>query len=97
MRTSKTISVSLPPLQLRQAEKLARKENRTMSELFREALRQYQQKQEAPVNNDLIAALKAVQEDARRIGLDKLSQREINAEIAASRRERRKTGKQPVR
>jgi len=97
MRTSKTISVSLPPLQLKRAEKLARKENRTMSELFREALRQYEQKQESPVNNDLIAALKAVQEDARRAGLDKLSQREINAEIAASRRERKKTIKQPVR
>lgn len=97
MRTSKTISVSLPPLQLKRAEKLARKENRTMSELFREALRQYEQKQETPVNNDLIAALKAVQEDAQRAGLDKLSQREINAEIAASRRERKKTTKQPVR
>jgi metal-responsive CopG/Arc/MetJ family transcriptional regulator len=97
MRTSKTISVSLPPVQLKRAEKLARKENRTMSELFREALRQYEQKQETPVNNDLIAALKAVQEDAQRAGLDKLSQREINAEIAASRRERKKTTKQPVR
>jgi metal-responsive CopG/Arc/MetJ family transcriptional regulator len=97
MRTSKTISVSLPPLQLKRAEKLARKENRTMSELFREALRQYEQKQEATVNNDLIAALKAVQQDAQRAGLDKLSQREINAEIAASRRERKKTTKQPVR
>jgi metal-responsive CopG/Arc/MetJ family transcriptional regulator len=97
MRTSKTISVSLPPVQLKRAEKLARKENRTMSELFREALRQYEQKQETPVNNDLIAALKAIQEDAQRAGLDKLSQREINAEIAASRRERKKTTKQPVR
>jgi Arc/MetJ-type ribon-helix-helix transcriptional regulator len=97
MRTSKTISVSLPPLQLKRAEKLARKENRTMSELFREALRQYEQKQATPVNNDLIAALKAIQEDAQRAGLDKLSQREINAEIAASRRERKKTTKQPVR
>ena len=68
-----------------------------MSELFREALRQYQQKQEAPKNTDLIAALRAVQEDALRTGLDKLSQREIDAEIAANRRERRKTIKQPVR
>jgi len=87
MRTSKTISVSLPPLQLKRAEKLARKENRTMSELFREALRQYEQKQESPVNNDLIAALKAVQEDARRAGLDELSQREINVAIAGTRRD----------
>lgn len=68
-----------------------------MSELFREALRQYEQKQEAPVNADLIAALRAVQEDARRTGLDKLSLREINEEITANRKERRKIIKQPVR
>ena len=68
-----------------------------MSELFREALRQYAQKQESPVNYDLIAALKAVQEEARRAGLDKLSQREIDAEVSASRKDRRKTRKQPVR
>ena len=89
MRTSKTVSVSMPPAQLRQVERLAKKENRTMSELIREALRQYQQQQESPVNTDLIAALRAVQEDAKRAGLDKLSQREINAEVSASRRERR--------
>jgi hypothetical protein len=64
-----------------------------MSELFREALRHYQQKQEAPVNNDLMAALRAVQEDARRAGLDQLGQREIDAEITAYRRERRKNTK----
>jgi metal-responsive CopG/Arc/MetJ family transcriptional regulator len=85
MRTSKTVSVSMPPTQLKQVERLAKKENRTMSELIREALRQYQQRQEAPVNTDLIAALRSVQEDARRAGLDKLSQREINAEIATVR------------
>jgi Arc/MetJ-type ribon-helix-helix transcriptional regulator len=98
MRTSRTLSVSMPPSQLRQAERLARKENRTLSELVREALRQYQQKQESPVNTELIAALKAVQQDAMRIGLDKLPQRAIDAEVAAYRREqRRKTMKQPVR
>ena len=97
MRTSKTISVSLPPLQLKQAERLAKRENRTMSELFREALRQYQQRQEGAVNNDLIAALRAVQDDARRAGLDKLTQREINAEITAHRKDKHKTSKQSVR
>jgi hypothetical protein len=78
----------MTPTQLKQIERLAKKENRTMSELIRESLRQYQQRQEAPVNTDLIVALRAVQENARRAGLDKLSQREINAEIAASRRGR---------
>src|ERR1035437_10998394 len=89
MRTSRTLSVSMPPTQLKQAERLAKKENRTLSELVREALRQYQQKQESPVNTELIAALKAVQQDAMRVGLDKLPQRAIDAEVAAYRRERR--------
>jgi Arc/MetJ-type ribon-helix-helix transcriptional regulator len=88
----------MPPAQLKQVERLARKENRTLSELVREALRQYQQKRESPVNTELIAALRAVQRDAIRVGLDKLPQRAINAEIAAYRREQRlKTVKQPVR
>ena len=97
MRTSKTLSVSLPPTQLKQAERLARKENRTMSELVREALRQYQQKQEAPVNADLIAALRAVQADAKRAGLDKLTKRQINSEVNAYRRQQEKKIKQPAR
>lgn len=36
-----------------------------------------------------LTALKALQEDAKRKGLDKLSMEEINAEIAAHRREKR--------
>jgi len=87
----------MPPTQLKQAKRLAKKENRTMSELIREALRQYQQKQTAPVNADLITALRALQEDARRVGLDRLSQREINAEVAAVRRTRRNNTKQSPR
>ena len=97
MRTSKTLSVSLPPAQLKQAERLAKKENRTLSELVREALRQYQQKQETPVNYDLIAALRAVQESAKRAGMDKLTEREIDAEVTNARRERDKKIKQPVK
>lgn len=41
MRTSKVTSLSLPPKLLREAERLARREGRTKSELFREALRRY--------------------------------------------------------
>ena len=36
-----------------------------------------------------LAALKALQEDAKRKGLDKMTMDEINSEIAAYRRERR--------
>jgi len=97
MRTSKTLSVSMPPNQLKQVESLARKENRTRSELVREALRQYQQKQDAPINYDLIAALRAVQESAKSAGLDKLTEGEIDAEVIAHRRQQDKKTKQPVR
>ncbi|MGO9453797.1 MAG: ribbon-helix-helix protein, CopG family [Candidatus Binataceae bacterium] len=41
MRTTKVTSLSLPPKLLREAERLARREGRTKSELLREALRRY--------------------------------------------------------
>jgi Arc/MetJ-type ribon-helix-helix transcriptional regulator len=41
MRTAKTVSITLPPDLLVMAQALAQKEHRTMSELFREALRRY--------------------------------------------------------
>jgi ribosomal protein L18E len=84
----------MPPEQLKQTERLAKRENRTLSELVREALRQYAQKQESPINHDLIAALRAVQRSARRTGLDKLSGAEIDAEVVASRRARDKRASQ---
>ena len=39
MRTAKTVSITLPPDLLIKAQELASCEHRTMSELFREALR----------------------------------------------------------
>src|ERR1700684_1138834 len=41
MRTAKTVSITLPPELLVKAQELAEREHRTMSELFREALRRY--------------------------------------------------------
>jgi CopG family transcriptional regulator/antitoxin EndoAI len=41
LRTSKLITISLLPELLEEAEKLAREEKRTRSELFREAIRKY--------------------------------------------------------
>jgi len=41
MRTAKTISITLPPDLLVKARELATREHRTISELFREALRRY--------------------------------------------------------
>ena len=43
MRTTKVNSITMPPDLAKQAEALAKKENPTMSELMREALRRYQQ------------------------------------------------------
>jgi predicted transcriptional regulator len=41
MGTTKTLSITLPTEILTRAEELAKKEDRTMNELVREALRQY--------------------------------------------------------
>ncbi len=41
MRTTKLVTISIPPELLKKVEKLARKENRTRSEFFRETVRQY--------------------------------------------------------
>lgn len=45
MRTTKILSLSIPPELLKEAEHIAKKEGRTKSELFREALRRYIQEQ----------------------------------------------------
>ena len=42
MRTTKVLSITLPKAMLKDTKKLAKKENRTMSELVREALRRYE-------------------------------------------------------
>ena len=87
MRTSKTISISLPPGQLRQMERVAKKENRTMSELMREAFRRYVQAEAQPAT--LAEALRLVREDSRQKGTSRITQKEINAEIADYRSQQR--------
>ncbi|MBU4174522.1 MAG: ribbon-helix-helix protein, CopG family [Actinobacteria bacterium] len=42
-RTTKTMTVSLPPQVYEEVEKLAREENKTKSELFREMVRVYEE------------------------------------------------------
>jgi len=46
MRTTKTWTISLPPTLVREAEQTAKEENRTKSELVREALRLYLKEQQ---------------------------------------------------
>lgn len=91
MRTSKTISISLPPAQLREALRLAKEENRTMSELVREALRRYQQPSATGNVPEWAAALSRLRANAEARGTNKLSTRAINREIAIVRRRSRST------
>ena len=94
MRNTKVYSITMPPEMAKKAERLARKENRTMSELVREALRRYERpevilnlreyvRQIAPTP----PALQGMQEDAKRKGTDKLTMAQIDREVAAVRRQ----------
>jgi hypothetical protein len=96
MRTTKTISVSLLPRQMKSAERIAKKENRTMSELVGEALRRYEEGTLLAAPSTLAEAVRLLREDARAKGTDKLTMREIDAEVAAVRRGRRKKSQSPV-
>jgi len=97
MRNTRVYSITMPPDMAKQAERLAKKENRTMSELMREALRRYQHpqvffdptqyiRQVAPTPPEL----EAIREDAKRKGTDKLTMAQINREVAAVRRQGKK-------
>ena len=100
MRATKVYSITMPPDLAQQAERLARRESRTMSELFREALRRYQEPR-PPVlvaPRDFIRKLapapepyKAIREDAKRKGVDKLTMAQIDREVAAVRSRPRRT------
>jgi hypothetical protein len=104
MRTTKVYSITMPPDLARQAEALARKENRTMSELMREALRRYQQPQPMLLDvREFIrqlaptpSAYQAIREDARRKGTDKLTTQQIDREIAATRRQQARKRSKPT-
>lgn len=89
MRTTKTISVSLPPKRPKEMERVARRQSRTSSDLVRD--------RDGALPATLAEALGWVREDAKRKGV-RLTQREINAEIAAARRQpTREKRKQAVR
>jgi len=87
MRTTKTLSVSLPPNQLKEMERTARKENRTMSELVRELYRRYTSDE---ARREFGRALKDLRAEAAKTPAGKLSMAEIDEEIASSRRTRKR-------
>ena len=93
MRTTRVYSITMPPEMAKQAERLARKENRTMTELMSEALRRYKQSSAILNLREYIRqiaptppALQAIREEARKTGSDKLTMKQIDAEVAAVRR-----------
>ena len=83
MRTTKVYSITMPPDLAKQAERLAKKENRTMSELMRESFRRYQlaeaerQLLSDPLRTARLAQLKQtlgeLRHEAAAKGLDKMA------------------------
>jgi DNA transposition AAA+ family ATPase len=68
-------------------ERTAKKENRTISELIRELYRRYVSDE---ARREFGRALENLRTEAARTPAGKLTMRQIDAEIAASRRERRR-------
>ena len=88
MRTTKTLSVSMPPNQFKDMERTAKKENRTMSELVRELYRRYVSDE---ARRQFGRALENLRADAANTRAGKLTMRQIDAEIASARRARKRT------
>jgi CopG family transcriptional regulator/antitoxin EndoAI len=79
MRSSKITSLSLPPKLLREAERCARREGRTRSELLREALRRYL------ADSRWRELQKFGRSQARKLGLDESDVERLVAERRAGR------------
>ena len=97
MRTTKNLTISLPPAMLRDMQKTARQENRTLSELVRENFRRSQEQPQRDVYQFIRkmapprAELVAIRESAKRKGTHKLTMAQIGREVNAVRRQRDKT------
>lgn len=79
MRTSKATSLSLPPKLLREAERLARREGRTKSELLCEALKRYM------VDSRWRELQEFGRSQARRLGINESDVQRLIAEDRAER------------
>lgn len=77
MRTAKVISLSLPPEMEAEVQKIAKEEHRTISELLREAFRQYL------TNRDLSAIRKEGRKIAKKM---KLNPEDIAKVVRAGRK-----------
>lgn len=83
MRTSRTLSITLPPEMLARALEMAKREHRTMSELVREALRDYERKQQWDEMNAFGQA------KARELGL---TEADVDPAVRAVRKTRKAPG-----
>ncbi|HEX4004777.1 MAG TPA: ribbon-helix-helix protein, CopG family [Acidobacteriaceae bacterium] len=87
MRIAKTVSITLPPELLAKATEVARSEHRTMSELFREALRQYIA-QTSPADAKWSALLRRTRDAGLRLGIE--SEADVERLSDEFRREKRR-------
>ncbi len=85
MRPSQTVTVSLPPELAREVDRVARREGRSRSEVFREALRQYLARRD---RWDRIFAVG--EQAARRLAV---TEQDVTAAVKARRRGRPRTRK----
>lgn len=82
MRNAKTISITMPPELLLKAQSRAEREHRTMSELFREALRHYMTNDE-----EWEALLRRTRAKGKELGIE--SEADVEQRSDEYRREKR--------
>ena len=92
MATRKLITISLPPLLLKQAEQLAREERRTKSELLREAFRFYVETRavrRTAMRERALAVIDAVHARTQGVGSNEI-RTIVREAVAAARRAKRR-------
>ena len=92
MATRRLITISLPPLLLKQTEQLAREERRTKSELLREAFRFYVETRtvrRAAMRDRALAVIDAVQARTKGVGSNEI-RTIVREAVAAARRAKRR-------
>lgn len=88
-RTTGTMTISLPPAMLKQMEQVQKEENRTRSELLREAWRRYFESR-FPVEVPTQAELRAIRRGRAEIKSGKfVTLEQLNDELAAANRKPR--------
>jgi hypothetical protein len=66
MRSTRNVSITMPTAMVKEAERLAKHEKRTMSELLREAFRQYKERRGHGREDDLQMVMQIVNEVIKR-------------------------------